>query len=221
MVSPRTVARALADTATSGLTVPIGQSGVVLGRDQAGQPVLVRLFGSAPVTVAFIGRAWAARALVLRCLAHGATVLVDAAEPAAASWYALDGPGPGLRRVRPMAGDPSLAWGATGSQPLLLVHDVGPAGPAHRPAPQPWQAHLTVLTAVTAESASVVKAADLVLVQRLSALEAGQVAGALLLAPDHVAQLSTMDNEMVLAVRGSTVRTAWLTLTALERQAFS
>lgn len=75
-------------------------SGVVLGRDSAGRAVLVRLFGPDPMSVAFVGGWWAARLLVFRCLAHGASVTARAYDPAdparagavadTAHWLALD-----------------------------------------------------------------------------------------------------------------------------------
>lgn len=237
-MSPRTVgpARVVGETTLTGLAVPLRQSGVLLGRDQAGQPVLAPVFGSRPVSITFVGGWWAAQVLVHRCLGHGATVVVDAldttmpAQDAAmaglAHWLTLDrttapapAGGPG-GRVRPMAGDPSVAWPATATQPLLRVHDVGPAGPAGRPPLQPWHTQLTALARLTAESLQVVTTADLVLVQRLEALEAGLVGSALLLAPDVVARIRVLDNETVLAVRGPVIRYARLTPTALERQAF-
>jgi hypothetical protein len=216
----------------AGLTVPIGRSGVVLGRDQAGAPVQVGLFGPRPVSVAFVGGWWAAQILVHRCLAHGATVLVDAPDVTApavptmagrADWLALQRMSVmagAAARVRPMSGDPALGWGATAGQPLLMVHDVGPAGPAHRPPAQPWQTQLTVLARLSPESLRVIAAVDLVLIQRLEAPEASLVAAALLLGPESVARLSTIDNETVVAVRRTEIRYAWLTPTALERQAF-
>ena len=243
-MSPRTVgpARVVGETTLTGLAVPLRQSGVLLGRDQAGQPVLAPVFGSRPVSITFVGGWWAAQVLVHRCLGHGATVVVDAldttmpAQDAAmaglAHWLTLDRttapapagarpPAAGPGRVRPMAGDPSVAWPATATQPLLRVHDVGPAGPAGPAAPlQPWHTQLTALARLTAESLQVVTAADLVLVQRLEALEAGLVGSALLLAPDVVARIRVLDNETVLAVRGPVIRYARLTPTALERQAF-
>jgi len=245
-VSPRTVgpAQVVAETALTGLTVPLRQSGVLLGRDRAGVPVVAPLFGPRPVTVVFIGGWWAAQVLVHRCLGHGATVLVDAVDTNApaqnhtmaglAHWLALDrtvaappasgarsGPAsPGIGRVRPMAGEASLAWPATATQPLLRVHDVGPAGPGGRPLMHAWQTQLTALARLTAESLQLLGAADLVLVQRLEALEAGLVGSALLLGPDVVARITALDNETVVALRGPSVRYAWLTPTALERQAF-
>jgi hypothetical protein len=236
MVTARSVAptRVLAETTVSGLTVPVRPSGVLVGRDRDGRAVVLRLFGPRPLSVAFVGGWWGAQILLHRCLGHGAAVLVDAPATGAtadqatmaglAHWVAIDrvaavsGTAPG--RVRPMAGDPALAWPATATQPLLRVHDVGPAGPAGRPALPAWHTQLTVLARLTSESLQLIAAADLVLVQRLEAPEAGLVGAALVLAPEVVAQFPAMDNETVAALRGQAVQYAWLTPTALERQAF-
>jgi hypothetical protein len=236
VTAPRTVAPAqvLTDPLLGGLTVPLGHSGVVLGRDQAGRPVLLRMFGQRPLSIAFVGGWWAAQILVHRCLGHGAAVTVDALDTGTphhhatmagmGQWLALDrmaaGSGTPAGRVRPMAGDATLAWPATAAQPLLRVHDVGPGGPAAQPPPPAWHTRLTVLARLTSDSLQLLSAADLVLAQRLEALEAGLVGSALLLAPEVVAQFPAMDNEMVVAMRGSAVRYAWLTPTATERQSF-
>src|SRR5262245_51561678 len=224
-MTPRTVApaRIVAETALTGLTVPLRQPGVLLGRDQVGAPVVAPLFGPRPLSIAFVGGWWAAQVLVHRCLGHGATVLVDAVDTSTpaqnhtmaglAHWLTLDhtaaaparaaAPGQAMPgRVRPMAGDPSLAWPATAAQPLLRVHDVGPAGPAGRPPLLAWQTQLTALARLTAESLQLLAATDLVMVQRLEAVEAGLVAAALLLAPEVVARIPALDNETVVTLRG-------------------
>jgi ABC-type phosphate/phosphonate transport system substrate-binding protein len=85
---------------------------------------------------------------------------------------------------------------------------------------QAWHTQLTALARLTAESLQLLAVADLVLVQRLEALEAGLVGSALLLGPDVVVRIAALDNETVVALRGPSVRYAWLTPTALERQAF-
>ena len=124
-MSPRTVgpARVVGETTLTGLAVPLRQSGVLLGRDQAGQPVLAPVFGSRPVSITFVGGWWAAQVLVHRCLGHGATVVVDAldttmpAQDAAmaglAHWLTLDrttAPAPAARPRRPAG---SGRWPAT------------------------------------------------------------------------------------------------------------
>jgi hypothetical protein len=233
MVIARTTApqQVLPHEALGRLATNVDASGVVLGRDSAGQPVLVRLFGPEPLSVTFIGGWWAAQILLLRCLAHGATLVVDAVDTTAPAstgtlasmpqWLALDRLTGGTGdRVRPMAGDASAAWPASAARPLLRLHDVGPSGPAGRPELQAWQTQLTVLSRLTPASLQTVAGADVVLVQRLDQPEAALVGSALLLAPEFVARLGALDNQMVAAFRGAAVRYVWLAPTTVERQAF-
>jgi hypothetical protein len=233
VVRGRTIvpARALPDSELGGLNLAVEPSGVVLGRDSAAAPVLVRMFGPEPTRVAFVGGWWAGQILACRCLAHGAAIVVDAlATPAPAQhglmaglsqWLTLDHwvGGSGLR-VRPMASDASTVWPASASQPLLRWHDVGPAGPSGRPDLQAWQTQLIVLSTVTPASLPALSGVDIVLTQRLDPPEAALLGSALLLGPELVARISAMDNEMVAAFRGRAMRYVWLNPTPVERQIF-
>jgi hypothetical protein len=223
-------ARVLPDDALGVLSLTLGPSGVVLGRDSASAPVLVRLFGPEPISVAFVGGWWAAQILIYRCLAHGATVVVDAVDTATpgqngtlaaqAQWLALDRVASGAGdRVRPAAGDPALSQPASGSQPLLHLHDLGHTA-GSRPSPQPWQTNLTVLSAVTPASQHIIASADVVLAQRLDPRDAALLGSALLLGPEFTARIAALGNDMVAAFRGQAVRYIWLTPTELERQLF-
>jgi hypothetical protein len=224
-------ARVAADSLLDGLGVAVDPSGLVLGRDSAAAPVLVRLFGPEPISVTFIGGWWAAQILTYRCLAHGAIVVVDAYDTAAPSehgtmaslsqWLSLDrAAGAGAGRVRSMYGGQLPVWPSSGIQPLLRLYDAGPSGPAGRLQLQAWQTQLTVLSRVTPASLPAVAGADLVLAQRLDPDEAGLIGSALLLGPDFVARFAAMDNEMVAAFRGPAVRYAWLNPTTVERHLF-
>jgi hypothetical protein len=229
VVNRKTIAPTLALANAFSLTVD--PSGVVLGRDSTAAPVLVRLFGPEPTSVAFVGGWWAAQILTYRCLAHGATVVIDALDTTTPSqhgamanlsqWLALDRTAGGSQgRVRPMFGGPMPIWPSSAVQPLLRLYDAGPGGPARRPRLSAWQAQLTVLTQVTPASLPVLAGADIVLAQRLGRPDAGLVGSALLLGPEFVARFEAMDNEMVAAFRGPAVRYAWLNPTTLERQLF-
>jgi hypothetical protein len=233
MVGRRSIApaRAVTENDLESLGLDVEPSGLVLGRDSASAPVLVRLFGSEPVRVAFVGGWWAAQILAGRCLAHGANLVVDAFETPTpgqfglaaglSQWLALDrAAGGNGQRVRPMAGDATLTFPASATQPLLRLHDAGPGGPASWPELQPWQTQLIVISRVTAQSVPLLAGVDLVLAQRLDPLEAGLVGSALLLASEFVTRLGAMDNEMIAAYRGRAVRYVWLNPTALERQLF-
>jgi hypothetical protein len=224
-------ARVVTDGDLETLGLDVEPSGLVLGRDSASAPVLLRMFGPQPVRAAFVGGWWAAQILVGRCLAHGATVVVDAFETAtpghfglAASltqWLALDeAAGGGGQRVRPMAGDGALAAPASATQPLLRLHDAGPGGPASWPEPHAWQSQLVVISRVTAASLPVLASVDLVITQRLDPAEAALFGSALVVTPEFLARLGAMDNEMIAAIRGRAVRFVWLSPTVVERQLF-
>jgi hypothetical protein len=231
VAATRTVAPARVPTESllDGFGVAVEPSGVVIGRDSAAAPVLVRIFGPEPTNVTFIGGWWAAQVLTYRCLAHGAMVLVDAPAVAAgegsmatlAQWVALDrATGTADGRVRPMFGSALPNWPSSAIQPLLRLYDSGPGGPSGRVPLQAWQTQLTVLSQVTPASLPAVTGADLVLVQRLDPPEASLLGSALLLGQDFVDRFGAMDNEMVAAFRGPAVRYAWLNPTAVERQLF-
>ena len=222
-------ARVLAPAAFRALDTATVQAGVLLGRDSAGAPVHVRLFGPQPMTVTFVGGWWAAQILISRCLAHGATVHVEGIDTPTpgqhgvlaglAHWLALDAmAGGGGVRVRPAGGQPSEGL-ATMLQPLLYVRDLGQAA-GSSPSPQPWRTDLTVLAGVTPASHHLIASADLVLAQRLAPPDAGLFGSALFLGPEFTARITAMDNEMIAAFRGPAVRYVWLSPTALERQHF-
>ena len=62
------------------LRLPAAPAGVVLGRDANGSALLVPVFGPAPASIVYVGGWWAVQVLVNRCLAHGASVIVDAVD---------------------------------------------------------------------------------------------------------------------------------------------
>jgi hypothetical protein len=210
------------------LTVPITTSGVALGHDDGGRPVLVRLFGPQPTTVAYVGGWWAVQVVIHRCLAIGATVIVDALSTDSptregtlagqAQWLTLGRlTGSPTRRVRPAMGGEaqgSATW------PVLHVHDVGPTGPVEAPPPAPWVTHLTVLSRVTPASRSVIADVDIVLTQRLDPREATLVAAARLLPPEFPAKVGATDHEAIAACGAGTVRFINLYPTSTERQLF-
>ncbi|MEO3922484.1 hypothetical protein ABGB07_01160 [Micromonosporaceae bacterium B7E4] len=229
---PKTAApeRRLAGDLLGRLTLDVDAIGVVLGRDGANQPVLLRLFRPEPLTVAFVGDWWTAQVLVFRCLGHGARVAVDAVDavvPAAAGtiatmahWLALDraagGAGDRVWRSAYPGGDEP----ADPSRPLLRLRDVGVHGPERRPPTRAWETQLTVLPRLTPAGVPVLADADVVLVQRLTQPEAALVGSALALPRPVWSAVTTMGNEMVAAFGGGSARYVWLTPTRVERQLF-
>lgn len=220
-------AQAVPEGVLTTVNVPVPTDGVVLGHDEMGGPVLVRLFGPQPTTAAFIGGWWAVQLLAHRCLAVGAVVVVDALDtdtPARAGtlasldqWLTLNHLAGIPWQVRPALGGEVPG---TAGRPVLHVHDVGPAGPAERPAPAGWTTHLTVLSRVTPASHPAFTDIDIVLTQRLDRREAALVGSAGPLRPELTAQVGVMDNETIAAWRGSVVRYIRLCPTSIERRMF-
>jgi hypothetical protein len=219
-----------------GFTLP--QSGLVVGRDNTGRPVSLRLFGPRPLRVTFVGGWWAAQILVLRCLGYGANIAVEAVgghDPASGTlatlghWLALDrtAGGAGNRVWSAVPGQPDPP-GAAG-RPLLRLRDTGPGTGAGAvlAAPAPWRTELTVLPRLTEAGVNAVAGADAVLMQRLTQPEADLAASGLAWQRSSLAALSVLDNEMVAVVEkaatgasGRTVTFVWLTPTKLERMLF-
>ncbi|GIF73773.1 hypothetical protein Asi02nite_32910 [Asanoa siamensis] len=213
------------------LAVTLGETGVALGLDPADRPVLLDLFRPEPTRVAFVGGWWAAQVLVFRCLGHGASVsveAVDAVDPArtgtlatAAHWLALDeaAGGTGERVVwrRSSPGGPP----ASARRPELWLRDVGATQhDASARGAGPWPTQLTMLPQLTAASLAVLAGVDLLLVQRLSAVEAELLASSYPIDPGWLQRLTTMDNDMVAALGGGAIRLVRLMPTATERRLF-
>ncbi|MDW5327952.1 hypothetical protein [Plantactinospora sp. KLBMP9567] len=229
---PKTVApeRRLVGDLLGRLTLDVDAIGVVLGRDVANRPVLLRLFRPEPVTVTFVGDWWTAQVLLFRCLGHGARVAVEAVHgvnPAAAGtiatmahWLALDraagGAGDRVWRSAYPGGDEP----ADPTRPLLRLRDVGLHGPERRRPTRAWETQLTVLPRLTPAGVPVLASADVVLVQRLTQPEAALVGSALDLPRESWSPVSAMHNEMVAAFGGGSARYVWLTPTRFERHLF-
>ncbi|HEY7224471.1 MAG TPA: hypothetical protein VH561_12910 [Micromonosporaceae bacterium] len=220
MVTARSIAapQEMPYTMLDGLRFAIPSTGVVLGRDAAGNAVQASLFAPGATTVTYIGGWWAVQLIVLRCLAIGAVLQIDAIDtdtPARAG--ALAGLHEWLALARPVGGG---AQPATPDRPVLHVRDLGPSGPTEAPPPAPWQTTLTVLSRVTPANHDIVEAADVVLSQRLDPREAAVVASARLLTPEFAREVGAMDNETIAASRPRAVRYVRLCPTTVERQLF-
>ncbi len=90
------------------LDVPLGTSGVMIGRNRHGDPVLLRLFRSEPTRLLLVGGLPCAQLLALRALAVGAEVLVRTDRPHA--WE------PFVRNLGPHSGPLTLT---TAPRPAL------------------------------------------------------------------------------------------------------
>jgi hypothetical protein len=205
------------------LTVDAGYPTIALGRDQTGALVQVSMFRPQPTTVAFIGGRWGARTLVFRGLGMGAVAPVRVNGAGVASvpqWTELDHfAAGGGRRVWQVHDErqslpPGMSW------LVLHVFDVGPAGPAARPALGPWQTQLTIVGQPDQTSLSVISSAHILLCQRLDRREAELVAAVRGRGQATAQLLTALDNGMVAALAGGVDRPFWWSPTSLERRLF-
>lgn len=204
------------------LAVEAGPAGLVLGRDNAGEPVRLRLSRPEPTRVTFVGGFWAARLLVFRLLALGARVAVRATEPY--RWTALDETAGGVGdRVWPVPGEQVLELPADDMHPLVHLYDFG-AGTGvtavPRPVLGPWQTQLIVLAQLTSTMTRPLAESDLVLLQRLSEPEAALAAVSLGLSAETASLLQAMHDDMVAVVGGRADRYAWFAPTSVEQRLF-
>jgi hypothetical protein len=189
-------------------------AGLILGADRDLQPVLVPLFQPVPVQLAVIGGAWLAQVLTLRALALGSRVVVLTHDPG--RWDVFDPRltgGADLVTVLPPQARPELA--ATERRPALVIYDSGPDLPVRLPG-GPWQVHLVLVPHLTAETAPLLRGAALVLLQRLSAGEAGVAAGALWLDEQTAQLLQALEPDMLAVFSTEDSRYVWLTPTQVE-----
>jgi hypothetical protein len=201
------------------LTATAGPAGVILGRDFSGELTPVPLLRPEPTRVVLVGGPWATRLMVFRCLAVGCRVVVTTVAPA--RWTNLAEIAGSTDRVwvLPAHGTADLPLGPPGSvQPVLHVNDIGLGTPGSRPPLGPWQTSLTVLPVLTAQSASNLTDANIVVLQRLGADEAELCASSLRLAPAAGHRLQQMHDEMLVVISGNQIRYLTFSTTSVEDQ---
>ncbi len=201
------------------VVLPLGGSGLLLGRDSSESPVLVRLFRPEPTVVTLVGGWWAARLVAFRALAAGASLAVHSA--AAAEWggfgeMATKQPG-SMAVVDPVS---VSAVPATRRRPVLYVHDSSGAVGTPVPALGAWQTALVVLPQLTGVGARLLADAHACLLQRLTESEAVIAASMLWLAKQSVTEVQMMSDDMIALVGGGANRYVWLTMTSVERHYF-
>jgi hypothetical protein len=192
-------------------------TGLILGADVEGRAVPVRFFRPEPTTVTLVGGAWAAQLVLFRALALGVRTVVMTGDPA--SWQGLGERATGQSgRVAVVHGEQPMAFAASPQQPVLVVYDLGLVGPSAAPELGPWQTQLTVLRRLDEPGVPSVEACQMVMMQRLSLVEAALAASALRLTGQSAQLLQRMDDEMVALLGGGADRYVWVTQTGTERQ---
>jgi type VII secretion protein EccE len=199
-----------------GLYLPVGTSGLMLGRNRHGNPVVARLFRPEQTRALLVGGVRCAQLVALRAMAVGARVVVQTARPQAWEPFVRGAAVPGEAiAVVPPGRAIEIAPGSA-IHPLLIVVDIGPVGADNRPGAG-WQATLVVRDDFSAVDVDVASRADLLVLQPLRPDEATLIGGALGLG--EVAQWMTrIRPDMVGVVNRRAVRWAALAQTPIEAQ---
>lgn len=207
----------LAAPATLGaFGVNTGGAGLVLGVDQHGGPVAVRLFRPEPTRAVFVGGLRFAQLLAFRALALRVQVVVETGRPAAWGTFARVTTVPDTVRLVP-PGTPPQRTGSR-SRPRLVILDTGAsANDAQARHGGGWTAVVALREDLTAWDVDPLVRAELVALQPLSPVEAALVNSALNLGVTEQA-LSQLRPDMVTLVSHGTVRWVRIVPTAVERQ---
>ena len=199
-----------------GMHLPVSASGLMLGSNRLGKPVVIRLFRPEQTRALLVGGVRAAQLIALRAMALGARVVVQTARPQSWEPFVRGAAVPGESiAVVPPGRAFEIAPGSA-LHPLLVVVDVGPVGADTRPG-SGWQATLVVRDEFTPVDVDVASRADLLLLQPLRPAEATLIGTALGLG--EVAQWMTkIRPDMVGVVNRRAVRWAALAQTPIESQ---
>ncbi|MDT5041416.1 MAG: hypothetical protein QOE51_2401 [Actinoplanes sp.] len=213
-VPGRHPAAAVATSVLDGLELPVAVSGLMLGRNRHGDPVVARLFRPEQTRVLMVGGVACAQLMTLRAMALGARVVVQTARPQAWTSFARGATVPGESiTVLPPGRAVEIPPG-TALHPLLVVVDVGPVGADTRVGAG-FQATLVVRDDFTLADVDVASRADLLVLQALRPDEATLVGAALGLG-ETAEWLTRIRPDMVGVVNRRAVRWAALAQTPIE-----
>ncbi|OLB75117.1 MAG: hypothetical protein AUI14_21700, partial [Actinobacteria bacterium 13_2_20CM_2_71_6] len=199
------------------LRIPSGGTGLILGADRERRPVPVRFFRPEPTRVTLVGGAWAGQLVAFRALALGVRVVVLTVEPA--FWHGVGERATGRGdRMGVVAGEQQLAVTGTAQQPILIIYDLGLAGPTSPTPLGTWQTQLTVLRRLDHAGVPPVQECHLVMLQRLGGTEAALAGAALRLSEQSVRLLQVMEDDMLALLGGGADRYVWVNQTDVERR---
>ncbi|MFI6761345.1 hypothetical protein ACIBF5_19630 [Micromonospora sp. NPDC050417] len=204
-------------TALTQLRITSAGSGMILGADRQQLPVSVRMFRPEPARVALVGGVWAGQLLTFRALALGARVAVVTTDPYAWHGFGERATGHG-DRVAVLNAEQPLALTGSAHQPVLVIYDLGFVGGSAPPPLGPWQTQLTVLRQLSQSGVPAIQDCELVLLQRLSSVEATLAAEALRLPQPSTQFLQVMADDMLALVGDGAERYVWYAQTEVERQ---
>jgi ESX secretion system protein EccE len=198
------------------ISMPASGSGMVLGVGPERRPATVRFFRSEPTRVTLVGGAWAGWFLTFRALALGARVAVITDEPQ--QWRGFGERATGRSDgISVFGAERPLTPSASPHQPVLLVYDLGLAGPTVPPQLGPWQTQLVVLRQLGSPGIALIQDCDLAVMQRLFHEEAELAASALRLGPETVRYLQLMGQDAVALWGGGSAQYIQLGQTDIER----
>jgi hypothetical protein len=190
-------------------------TGLILGADRDRRPVTVRLFRPEPTRTTVVGGAWAGQLLAFRALALGARVVVLSHDPA--FWHGMGERATGRGdRMGVLAGEQPITVTGTAQQPVLIVYDLGLAGPTMPSALGAWQTQLTVLRQLDHAGVPAVQECHLVMLQRLNGTEAALAGAALRLSEQSARLLQVMEDDMLALLGGGADRYVWVNQTDVE-----
>jgi type VII secretion protein EccE len=197
--------------------LPLSPAGLMIGRNQSGGPVLIRLFRPEPTRALLVGGLPGAQLLVFRAMATGARVLVRTTRPHAWEPFVRGAANPGEAITILPPGRPFDAPAGSVRQPTLTVLDTGSAPGAPEPARDAgWQTTLVVRDEFGAADLPHATEADVVVLQRLTQAEATLLGGTLGLGETST-YFPRMRTDMVAVINRRAVRWAVFSQTAIEQ----
>lgn len=198
------------------------RGGIVLGSSSNGEPLTVSAFRAEPTRIVLAGGLYLARQFALRAMAVGAWVVIATGREQA--WHAVQrsaGMGPDgrpsphvqIRRLSPVE-----LPRASENAPLVVVHDGGPTPQDLFPPRAQWHTTVYLLPYLHPQASTIANAADLVLMQRLPAGQA-ELAGRIWNLPQQMThQLTTLQDDQVIALGRNLWQPIRLVTTAKEQQ---
>ncbi|BEL10348.1 hypothetical protein Q0Z83_085390 [Actinoplanes sichuanensis] len=197
--------------------LPISPAGLMIGRNQGGGAVLIRLFRPEPTRALLVGGLPGAQLLAFRSMATGARVVVRTTRPHAWEPFARGAAVPGEAITILPPGRPFEAPAGSVRHPTLTVLDTGSAPGGPEPARDAgWQTTLVVRDEFGAPDVPHATEADLVVLQRLTPAEATLLGGTLGLG-ETASYFPRMRTDMVAVINRRAVRWAVFSQTPIEQ----
>lgn len=207
--------------ALGALGSPLGQAGLLLGRNRRDVPVTLSLLRAEPTRAVLFGGPTVAGLLSLRALGLGAQLGIQTTR--AERWSAFERGAAGLPLHLVALGQPLALAPASEHRPQLILTDAGRHLVDLPPDTQAWRSHLLVRDELTRYDLDALAHADLVLLQPLPP-EAASLIGTALGLPEAADWLPRIRPDMVAVIartadgRRPLVRWARLTMTPTESQ---